>query len=205
MSSGACAQRRNVDHVERKSVEEIRAEAPDLREPRQVLVGRADDPHVGRDRLRSADALELAVLDRAQDLFLHAERNRAELVEHERAAVRLLEAADVRTRRSGERAGLVAEELGLEQRLGERRAVDLDDRLLPARRQIVKARRDQLLAGAPLADHEHGLRELRGSGDVLEHRQERRRLADQRGRRGSDRGCRCGCQRRQELTICAKS
>jgi len=40
---------------------------------------------------------------------------------------------------------------------------------------------------------------------VLEHRQEGRRLADQRGGRGGDRGCRCGCQRRQELPVCAKS
>ena len=47
--------------------------------------------------------------------------------------------------------------------------------------------------------------QLRGSGHVLEHREERRRLANQRGRRGSGRGCRCGCQRRQQLTVCAKS
>ena len=151
--------------------------------------------------------MKLAVLDHAQDLFLHPQRDRAELVEHERAAVRLFEAADVGADRARERAGLVAEELRLEQRLGQRGAVDLDDRLLPARRQIMQARCDELLARAALADHEHGLRELRGVRNVLEHRDERGGLADQRTGRGGGRGCGrgCGCQRRQDLVICAKS
>ena len=51
------------------------------------------------------------------------------------------------------------EELGLEQRLGERRAIELDERLLPARGQVVQAGGDQLLARAALADDEHRLAE----------------------------------------------
>ena len=144
-----------------------------------MLVGRADDAHVGADRVGAADALELAVLDDAQDLLLHARRDRAELVEHERAAVGLLEAADVRARRARECAGLMTEQLRLEQRLRERRAVDLDERLLPARREIMQARGDELFAGAALADHEHGLDELGGARHVLEHGHESRCFADQ--------------------------
>ena len=83
----------------------------------------------------AADSLKLAVLDDAQDLFLHARRNRAELVEHERAAVRLLEPPDVGARRARECAGLVTEQLRLEQRFGERGAIDLDQRLPPSFRQ----------------------------------------------------------------------
>ena len=105
--------------------------------------------------------------------------NRAELVEHERAAVRLLEAADVRARGARECAGLMAEQLRLEQRLREGGAVDLDQRLFPARRKVMQARGDELFAGAALADHEHGLHELGRARDVLEHGREGRRLANQ--------------------------
>src|SRR5690606_41230399 len=55
---------------------------------------------------------------------------------------------------AGERAGLVAEQLRFEQALGEGRAVHLDQRLLPALREIMQPRRDQLLARAALADHQ---------------------------------------------------
>ena len=59
---------------------------------------------------------------------------------------------------------LVAEELGLDQRLGQRRGADLDERLLGARRVVVDRVRDHLLAGARLAADEHrgvGPRHLR--------------------------------------------
>jgi hypothetical protein len=46
----------------------------------------------------------------------------------------------------------MTEELRLEQRLREGRAIDLDQRLFPARREVVQARGDELLAGAALAD-----------------------------------------------------
>src|SRR6185503_5918845 len=58
--------------------------------------------------------------------------------------------------RAGERALLVAEQLALEQRLGERAAVDLDERAVRALAQPVDRARDQLLAGAALARDEHG-------------------------------------------------
>ena len=144
-----------------------------------MLVGCADDAHVRADRVGAADALKLAVFDDPQNLLLHARRNRPELVEHERAAVRLLEAADVRARRTRERAGLMPEQLRLEQCLRERCAVDLDERLLPPRREKVQAGRDELFAGAAFADHEHGLHELGGARDVLEHGHESRCFADQ--------------------------
>ena len=50
-------------------------------------------------------------------------RDLADLVEEERAAVGLLEAPLATRDRAGERAALVAEQLALEERLGERRAV----------------------------------------------------------------------------------
>jgi hypothetical protein len=84
-------------------------------------VGRGDHPHVDLDGLVAADALELALLEEAEQLDLGRRREIADLVEEQGAAVRLLEAAFARARRAGERTALVAEELALEQRLGQRR------------------------------------------------------------------------------------
>ena len=58
-------------------------------------------------------------------------------------------------RRAGERAAHVAEQLRLEQRFRDRRAVHLDERHLALRAVVVDRARDQLLAGAGLAGDEH--------------------------------------------------
>ena len=66
----ALAQRRQVDRDRVEPEEEILAEPAggDLR--RKVGVGGGDEPHVGPDRPRGADPLELAGLERPQDLRL---------------------------------------------------------------------------------------------------------------------------------------
>ena len=104
----------------------------------------------------AADALELLLLQRAQQLDLHRGRDVADLVEEQRAAVGELEPAELLLDRAGERALLVAEQLALEQRLGQRAAVDLDERAVRALAEPVDRARDQLLAGAALAGDEHG-------------------------------------------------
>ncbi len=70
-----------------------------------------------------ADAADLALLEHAQEPELHRRRHLADLVEEDRAAVRLLEEALALAGGAGEGAARVAEQLGLEQRLGERAAV----------------------------------------------------------------------------------
>ena len=52
----------------------------------------------------------------------------AHLVEEQRAAVGDLDQAELALARVGERAALVAEQLALDQRLGDRRRVELDER-----------------------------------------------------------------------------
>jgi len=59
----------------------------------------------------------------------------------------------------------VPEELALEQPLGHRGAVDRDERPVRAPTAIVQCARDQLLAGAALASHQH--RRV-GVGDAVE-------------------------------------
>ena len=68
------------------------------------------------------------LLQHAQQLHLRRRRHLADLVEEERAAIGQLEAALPPIGGAGERALLVAEDLALEQRLGNRGAVDGDER-----------------------------------------------------------------------------
>ncbi len=59
---------------------------------------------------------------------------------------------------AGERAPRVAEELGFEQRLGDRAAIDGDKRPRRARAVAVNRAGHQLLARAAFAEDEHGRR-----------------------------------------------
>ena len=122
----------------------------------EVLVGRGDDAHVDADRLDAADPLDLALLERAQDLHLHAERHVADLVEEERAFLGELETSGTRPDGAGEGAALVAEQLGFEQTFGDRGGVDGDQRAILARAQPVDGARQDLLARAALALDQDG-------------------------------------------------
>ena len=79
-------------------------------------------------------------LEHAEERRLHRAGELADLVEKDRAALRALERADVLPLGAGERAAFVAEELALEQGLGERRAVDADERRAPSRRSMQGSR-----------------------------------------------------------------
>ena len=88
----------------------------------------------------------------------------------------LHEQAGARPLRVGERAADVTEQLALEERRRHRGAVDRDERLLAARRQVVERARDELLAGAALAGDQHGRVAVGDAADQLD------RLADRRAR-----------------------
>jgi hypothetical protein len=82
--------------------------------------------------------------------------------------VRGLEAARAARVGARERALLVAEQLALDQLGADRGAVHRDERAVAARAALVQRLRDQLLARAALAAHEHG--EV-GLGDLLDRRE----------------------------------
>jgi len=108
---------RDLHHVE--PVEQIEAELLALDALVQGLVRRADQPEVHVDRPRTADAVERALLDRLQDGRLGLGAQVADLVQEQGAPRGLLEESLVALGRAGERAGLVPEQLGFEQGLGE--------------------------------------------------------------------------------------
>ena len=122
----------------------------------EVLVGRGDHADVHLDRARRPQPLDLALLQHAQHLGLRLRAHVADLVEEDRAAIGLLELADLLLGRAGERALLVAEELRLDQLLGNRRAVDLHEPLAAAQAVAMDRARDELLADAALALDQHG-------------------------------------------------
>ena len=82
---------------------------------------------VARDPI-GADLLQLAGLEEAQQQALHAQRHLADFVEEQRAAVGHFELALLVAIGAGEAALHVAEELRLEQRLGQAGAVDGHER-----------------------------------------------------------------------------
>ena len=98
---------------------------------------------------------------------LHRGRGARNFIEEQRPALRAFEATHVLALRAGERARFVAEQLRVEQRLGQRRTVDLDERPVPPRREVVQARREQFLAGPSLAHHEARAVDRREAGDLL--------------------------------------
>jgi hypothetical protein len=77
---------------------------------------------------------DFAVLQDAQQLGLQLQRQLTHLVQEERAAIGLLEGALAPGLRSGEGAFLMAEQLALDQRRGQRGAVDRDKGLTGAGR-----------------------------------------------------------------------
>ncbi len=87
------AQRGEGDDIEGETIEQVGAEAAIGCARGKVDVGGGDNAHVGVDRVLAAKALELAIFHDAQELFLHLHRGRCDLVEEERAAIGLLEAA----------------------------------------------------------------------------------------------------------------
>ncbi len=174
----ARAERREVDRDHLEAVEEVLAERPLARHRREVAVRRRHDAHRDRHRARAAEPLDLARLEEAQELHLRGERQLAHLVEEQRPAVRRGRPPLARARRPRERALLVAEQLRLDERLGDRAAVHRHERPLRARAVVVDRPREPLLARPALALDEHRRLGRRDAGDRLEDADEARVLAD---------------------------
>ena len=147
------------------------------------LVRRGDQAHVDGDRVLAADALDLLLLDHAQDLGLRLQRHVADLVEEERSAVRLLELPGAPIGRAREGALLVPEELALEEVLGDRGAVDVDERAVGPVAHLVHEPGDELLAGAVLAVDQDAGRRRRDLLDDRAHLFEAGALPDHAPRR----------------------
>jgi hypothetical protein len=110
---------------------------------------------------------------------LQIERHFGDLVEQQRAAVRAFEHTFAGAQRAREAATLVAEQLGFDERRGDRRAVDRDERLARARTHRMDGLGDELLAAAALAADQDGRIRRRHAPDELAYPLDRWRLTDQ--------------------------
>ena len=93
----------------------------------ECSIGRRDHARVDANRGGAADGLDLAVLQRAEELGLQVDRQLADLVEKQRAAIGRDEQAAFGGVGTGERATDVTEQLAVEQGADERSAVDGDE------------------------------------------------------------------------------
>jgi hypothetical protein len=118
MSAARSRKRRRENGEDLEAVKEVAAKLLFRDHFGQVAIGGGDEAHVDGDGPRSAQALDLALLQSAQQLGLQVERQLAHLVEKERALVGQLQTADLARNGAGERALLVAEELAFEQPAG---------------------------------------------------------------------------------------
>jgi hypothetical protein len=144
------AQRRSADAAHVEAVQEVGAEAAGAYLGREVAVGGREDAHVHVRGPVGADRLDLALLQHAQELGLHVQRQLADLVQEQARPVGHAELARARAGRAGEGALLVAEELALDHRLRQRGAVQVDQRLLRAARGGVQGAHDELVAAGGL-------------------------------------------------------
>src|SRR5687767_13228682 len=125
----AFSQRWNAKRMHVEPEEEILAEAT-LRHLRlQLAIGGGDDARHHRHWPRCANAHDLSLLERPEQLRLRGKGELADLVEEKRSLSRGLERAFARRVRAGERAALVPEQLALDQLLGDRGAVERDEGL----------------------------------------------------------------------------
>ncbi len=147
----ALAQRRDVDRNHVEPVIEVFAEAARFGFLQQVAIAGGDDPGIDADGLRIADALELVLLQHAEQFDLQLGRGRVDFVEKNGAGVGGLEPARAVFDRARESSADVAEKLALQQVFGERAAIHADERTAAARAEAVDGLGDQFLARARLA------------------------------------------------------
>jgi hypothetical protein len=124
---------RNVEAVE--PVIEVGAKTAKRHQVRERAVGRDDDPRVDAPGAAAADPLDAEILDGAQQLGLRRRREIGDLVEEQRAVVRVLELAAPAADAGGGPL-LDAEQLRLEQRFDDGGAVDGDEGTVPWRRRL---------------------------------------------------------------------
>src|SRR5262249_7964463 len=106
----------------------------------QVAVRGGDPPHVRRQRLRPADALEAPLLEHAQELHLQLRPELRDLVEEERATLGQLDAPAPPRTGSGEGPPFVAVNCAALQRCTASAATSLPEPLSPSSRTVASVR-----------------------------------------------------------------
>ena len=126
----ALGQRRQHQFHRIEAVIQVFAEGAVADHRRQVGIGRADHADLDLAFAIGAQALETTGFQHAQQLHLAAQRQVADLIQEQRAAIGGFELALACLVGAGIRAGLGTEQFGLDQFRGQGAAVDRDERAL---------------------------------------------------------------------------
>ncbi|KAG9613773.1 hypothetical protein KCV01_g966, partial [Aureobasidium melanogenum] len=168
---------RNTHHVQ--AVLQVGAEQAGSDAGVQVLMRGGDDAHVAAQRLATAHAVILATGQHAQQARLQAHRHVADLIEEQRAALGLLEAADMPACRAGKGARLVAKQFAFQQLSRNRGGVQRHIRLAATCAFLMQRTGHQFLARPRLAGDQHVEVAGRHAPDQAKHLAHRRALAEQ--------------------------
>ena len=150
------AQGRQFDRHDIEAIKQILPERARRDHRRERAVGGSDDPHIDRDLVPPTDPPDTSRLQGAQQPGLRLCGHVADLVEKQRAAIRLFELSDRLRNRSGEGAPFVAEQFAFDEVVRDRRHVDCHERAGPPRAQLMDRFGHQLLARARFTGHQHG-------------------------------------------------
>src|ERR1700687_1764148 len=174
----AVAQGRHVKGNHVQAIEKILAKGAARDFLFEMLVRCGDDAHVDAQGSVGAYALEALFLEYPQNFRLRAEAHVSDFIEEERPAVGLLKFTDLVFRRAGKAALNMPEELGLDQFLRNRRAIDFPERTLAAKARSVQRARNELLARAALTVDQHAAVGRCRDGYLLAQRFHRNAVAD---------------------------
>ena len=184
---GALAQRRHPDPRHADAVVQVAPKTPGLDFDQQVAVRHAQQPHIDAPRPRFAKAADDAFLECAQQHRLQIERQFADLVQAQRAAMRELEAAGAAfVGGAGEGAANVAEQFAADQFARRRTTVEGDERAA-AIGVAVDGACEQFLADAGLALNQHRHAPTAELARPVDHHAHRR-AAPEQGAEGAARG-----------------
>ena len=174
----AVAKRRQRDTDRVDTIVEITSKRSVRNPLREILIARGHHAEIGSHLLRPPHAVERSKLERSKQLSLHLRIERPDLIHENRAAIRELKQPQLARRRFRVSAALVSEELTLDERIRNRRAIDVDERARHPMREPVQHARDQLLPRPRLAKDEDSGVAARNALDQRKHRLHWRELCD---------------------------
>ena len=139
---------------------------------REIFARGGEHPGVGRFGARAPEPPHRTILERLEQLDLQRRPASARSRRERSCRDGDLQQAGLGLSGVGERATLEAEELGFEQRVGNRRAVDVDERRIRARAHPVNDVRNEPFAGARFTLYQHGGQASRSRGRSREEARE---------------------------------
>src|SRR5262245_12765190 len=163
------AQLRQSDFDNVEAVIQVVAEATGTNFSQQVPVGRGNQTNIDLPLFERSNALDLAFLEDAQELRLNRQRQLANFVQEQGAAIRGFEQACLVFRRTRESAANVSKQLAFKQRLDDGRTVHCDEPFGVPGAELVQRARDELFARTRITAHEHSADVRRQPANEAEH------------------------------------